>query len=43
MRRIADGRADGAPAPLLHGIRDFRHELAAVERRLRDLQSSTRR
>ena len=39
MRRIADGRAGEAPAPLMHGIRDFRHELAEVEQRLRDLQA----
>jgi hypothetical protein len=42
MRRIADGRSGDAPAPLLHGIRDFRHELAEVEQRLRDLRSSPR-
>jgi hypothetical protein len=39
MRRIADGRTGDAPAALMHGIRDFRLELADVERRLRDLQA----
>jgi hypothetical protein len=43
LRRIADGRSGGAPAPLLHGIRDFRHELAEVEQRLRDLQAPAAR
>jgi hypothetical protein len=42
MRRIADGRTGDAPPPLLHGMRDFRHELAAVEQRLRDLQTPSR-
>lgn len=42
MRRIAEGRAGEAPAPLMHGIRDFRHELAEVEQRLRDLQAPSR-
>lgn len=43
MRRIADGRTGEAPAPLMHGIRDFRLELAEVERRLRDLQTPASR
>lgn len=41
MRRIADGRAGDAPAPLMHGIRDFRHELAEVEQRLRELRKKS--
>lgn len=38
LHRLAETRADGAPAPLRHGIRDFRRELDEVEQRLRDLQ-----
>jgi len=38
LHHLAETRADGAPAPLQHGIRDFQRELDAVERRLRDLE-----
>lgn len=38
MRRLADNRNDGVPAPLRHGMSDFGRELTRVEQRLKELQ-----